>query len=99
MEEGTKEVHTIKNPKDVELLKTIIDNETWRKQNQTDYLGPDYTFTLEEHNYEVLIHQRDKSIWVYRYSNDGEVERAYIPLYEEAEDFFELITGSSFLKE
>jgi hypothetical protein len=102
VKQGAKEVYTIENQKDLETLKTIIENETWRKQNpntQISYLdGPDYTFKLAEYNYEVRIQKRDKSIWVFRYSNDREVERAYIPFYEEAEKFFELITGNSFLK-
>ncbi|WP_421385320.1 hypothetical protein ACOJQI_11310 [Bacillus salacetis] len=101
-EGGTKEIYQIKNPEDLELLKTIIDNETWKKQTLytgTDYVGTDYTFTLNENNYDVLIDESEKSIMVYRHTIDGEVERAYIPLYEQAEAFFELITGRSFTQD
>ena len=98
---GGEEVYTLDNPKDKELLKAIIDDETWRKQTLytgTDYIGPDYTFSLDGYNYDVLIHESGKSIMVYRRSGNREVERAYIPQYEQAEAFYGLITGQSFMR-
>lgn len=100
-EGGSKEVYTLNNPKDIGLLKAIIDDEIWRKQTLytgTNYIGPDYTFSLDGYNYDVLIHGSGKSIMVYRRSGNGEVERAYIPLYEQAEAFYGLITGGNFMK-
>ncbi|MGF2616194.1 hypothetical protein FZC84_00255 [Rossellomorea vietnamensis] len=93
VEEGTtvETVHTITNKNDIERLETTLENERWSKIDL--YTGTDLMFTLNDQKVDVLLHTRDNSIEMVRPSKDGN-ERAVI-LHEEAESFYELLTGDS----
>ncbi|WP_421378242.1 hypothetical protein ACOJQI_12475 [Bacillus salacetis] len=89
-----KEAHTITDPKDIEYLEEEFENERWSSSGVDLYVGTDYSFELNREKYDVHIHERDNSIEVFRIPSEGGTERAYI-LYEQAEGFFEVITGES----
>jgi hypothetical protein len=93
-EGGTKEAHTITEQKDIEYLENEFKNERWTSLGVDLYVGTDYSFTLNGQDYDVHIHEKDNSIEIFRSSSENGTERAYL-LYDQAEEFFEVLTGES----
>ncbi|MGD6965666.1 hypothetical protein ACQCVP_04505 [Rossellomorea vietnamensis] len=89
--EAVETVHTITSQEEIESLMATLENEKWRKMDL--YTGTDFMFTIDDKKVDVLIHTINKSIEMVRPNEDGN-ERAVI-LHEEAEVFYELLTGDS----
>ncbi|MGD6801997.1 hypothetical protein [Rossellomorea aquimaris] len=96
--EEQNEVSTLNTKKGIDELQTLLDEQKWRLPNgpnaSTDYIGVDYNFMWNGQKFDVLLNEQDNSIFVYRNSPDTELKRAYFH-NEQAEEFFELITGKS----
>jgi hypothetical protein len=93
MEEGkvVETVHTITSQKEIESLMATLENEKWSKVDL--YSGTDFMFSVDNKKVDVHIHSKNNSIEMFRPSEEGN-ERAVI-LHEEAEVFYELLTGDS----
>ncbi|MGM0845650.1 MAG: hypothetical protein ACQEUT_11785 [Bacillota bacterium] len=84
-------VHTIQDLEDIEKLTIVMENERWSKAGL--YTGTDFLFKFNEQNVDVLLHTKNNSLEMFRPGEEG-TERAVI-LHEEAENFYELLTGDS----
>ncbi|TYS16657.1 hypothetical protein FZC78_11755 [Rossellomorea vietnamensis] len=93
IEEGevVETVHTITSQEEIESLMATLENEKWTKVDL--YAGTDFMFSVDNKKVDVHIHSKNNSIEMFRPSADGN-ERAVI-LHEEAEVFYELLTGDS----
>ncbi|MGD6801865.1 hypothetical protein FZC79_15375 [Rossellomorea vietnamensis] len=93
IEEGevVETVHTITNQEEIESVMATLENEKWTKVDL--YSGTDFMFSVDNKKVDVHIHSKNNSVEMFRQSEDGN-ERAVI-LHEEAEVFYELLTGDS----